>query len=536
MSQQDNPQSSTLQRPATDNPEEWKTYWKSQGQHWRTEPEIEIERQEKLKARLAIVPNVKKGIYPFKGMALYRADIEWLLWMHQNGHEPVDWNNESQQDREGLDLRGADLRYQNLSNLPLSRLRGGLSLSQWFTANAEQRKMAAILMEGANLCGAYLEKTDLSGSQMKGIQLREAQLKGARLHEAQLEGADLREAQLEETDLREAHLKRADLREAQLKRADLSEAQLEKAYLSNAQIEATSLIGAQLEAASLIGAQLKGANLYRAQLKGANLYRAQLKGADFSEAQLEGVNFSRTRLESVNFSKAQLEGVNFSKAQLESINFEDAKLNDRNCVGPQLADAQWGNTNLAIVDWSQVKKLGDEHQARMKKDSSGEKKDKSTSLNEYKAAVRANRQLAVVLRNQGLNEEADHFAYRAQLLQQVVWRRQRRILKYILSWFLYLIAGYGYRPLRSLIIYLLIIGSFAIGYYEVTHILHAQPYPLAWHEALILSVSSFHGRGFFQPVQSLGDPVAILASIEAVCGLLIEISFIATFTQRFFGK
>jgi hypothetical protein len=46
-------------------------------------------------------------------------------------------------------------------------------------------------------------------------------------------------------------------------------------------------------------------------------------------------------------------------------------------------------------------------------------------------------------------------------------------------------------------------------------------------------LASFHGRGFFQPVQSLGDPIAALAALEAVLGLLIEISFIATFTQRF---
>jgi hypothetical protein len=44
-------------------------------------------------------------------------------------------------------------------------------------------------------------------------------------------------------------------------------------------------------------------------------------------------------------------------------------------------------------------------------------------------------------------------------------------------------------------------------------------------------VSSFHGRGFFQPLQSLGDPMAALA----VIGLFIAISFIATFTQRYFG-
>jgi hypothetical protein len=34
---------------------------------------------------------------------------------------------------------------------------------------------------------------------------------------------------------------------------------------------------------------------------------------------------------------------------------------------------------------------------------------------------------------------------------------------------------------------------------------------------------------------SLGDSVAILVTAEAVIGLMIEISFIATFTQRLFG-
>jgi hypothetical protein len=59
--------------------------------------------------------------------------------------------------------------------------------------------------------------------------------------------------------------------------------------------------------------------------------------------------------------------------------------------------------------------------------------------------------------------------------------------------------------------------------------------PLQPNEAVILSISSFHGCGYFQPIKSLGDPVATLAAAEAIMGLLIEISFIATFTQRFFN-
>jgi hypothetical protein len=49
-------------------------------------------------------------------------------------------------------------------------------------------------------------------------------------------------------------------------------------------------------------------------------------------------------------------------------------------------------------------------------------------------------------------------------------------------------------------------------------------------------VSSFHGRGFFNQDIHLGDTFAELAALEAVVGLLIEITFIATFTQRFFAR
>src|SRR6266496_3574410 len=73
-------------------PEEWRAYWQTKGFLWRTEPEIDAKRQEDLSKRRAIVPDVEKGIYPFKGMKLSRADIEWLLATHENGRGPVDWN------------------------------------------------------------------------------------------------------------------------------------------------------------------------------------------------------------------------------------------------------------------------------------------------------------------------------------------------------------------------------------------------------------------------------------------------------------
>jgi hypothetical protein len=139
----------------------------------------------------------------------------------------------------------------------------------------------------------------------------------------------------------------------------------------------------------------------------------------------------------------------------------------------------------------------------------------------------------VALRAQGLDEEAARFAYRAQLLQRIVLRRQGQFLQYLFSLLLDVLAGYGYRPGRSALAYLFVIFGF-MGLYLLSA--HAAPLHLSWDEALVLSVSSFHGRGFFLQNVALGDNVARLAAAEAVLGLLIEISFIATFTQRFFGR
>jgi hypothetical protein len=176
--------------------------------------------------------------------------------------------------------------------------------------------------------------------------------------------------------------------------------------------------------------------------------------------------------------------------------------------------------------------LGDEYEARQAT-RAGKSKTSVSRLEEYEAAVRANRQLAVALRAQGLDEEAARFAYRAQLLQRIVLRRQGKFLSYLFSLLLDLLAGYGYRPGRSVIAYLVVIFGF-MGLYLLNA--HGAAVHLSWDEALVLSVSSFHGRGFFLQNVGLGDTFVRLAAVEAVLGLLIEISFIATFTQRFFGR
>jgi hypothetical protein len=89
------------------------------------------------------------------------------------------------------------------------------------------------------------------------------------------------------------------------------------------------------------------------------------------------------------------------------------------------------------------------------------------------------------------------------------------------------------RPVRAFLAYVVVI----LGFASLNLLNSALVAPhLSWNEAIVLSMSSFHGRGFFNPGITLGDACVELADSEALVGLLIEITFIATFTQRFFAR
>jgi uncharacterized protein YjbI with pentapeptide repeats len=215
-SKQNNAQETTLQRPANDDKEAWEGYWKAQGQQWRTEPEIDVERQQYLTERRSIKPDWERGIYPFKDIKLNRADVEWLLTTHENGCGPIDRSEENQRQREGLDLRGADLSKKDLSRLPLACTQAGLTGDAWFYSSPEQVKSAAAHLESVILIEAHLEGAKFNNASLNGANLYQAYLEdaefkysglaGAYLNESRLGGAIFKGSHLEGTDLRRAHL------------------------------------------------------------------------------------------------------------------------------------------------------------------------------------------------------------------------------------------------------------------------------------------------------------------------------------------
>ncbi|HEY0757088.1 MAG TPA: pentapeptide repeat-containing protein [Ktedonobacteraceae bacterium] len=421
----------------------WQEFWAGQGQPWRTEPEIDAERQAELAERLRVEPDVLLGIYPFRHVRLQRADLEWLLAKHENGRGPIDYHDPKQRERVGLDLRGADLSYAQLQNLPLARMVGDVTWRIWDNLTAKQHRMAALQLQHADLKGAFLE--------------------GARLEYANLEEADLRGCHLED--------------------ANLGEVNLRGSYCADVHLE--------------------GANLWYAHLDGAFLWHAYLQGANLFEA------------------------------HLSTAHLNDLVLADEKRVGPQLMDTHWEDANLSVVDWSQMNILGEENIA-LQKTRNGQPKDRATRIREFAEAVRANRQLAVLLQAQGLNEDASHFIYRSQVLQRkwLALQGVPRLGAYLFSLLLALLTGYGHRMGRIIAAYLLLICLFAGLYYGFG--LSYDPH-ITGIEAFILSITAFHGRVFSSPFH-LQSPQGVVTAIEAIMGLLFEGIFIAMLTQRFFGK
>ena len=334
-------------------------------------------------------------------------------------------------------------------------------------------------------------------------------------------------------DLNQRHRWGLDLRGADLSRLNLQGLPLSRlrAGLTN---EENAHIDPQIQ--ELAAIHLEEANLSRAQLEGAVLTRAHLEAAVVREVSMSEVNLFHARLQGATLTRSRMDGADLRFAFLDNATYLRGIILTADTTGPcWLAGVRWGEADLSLVNWFQLSELADERWAKQPRNSKGERKTNALRVEDYQIALRANRKLATVLGDQGLNDESDHFAYRAQTLQRQVLRHSgwRKFGRYLFSWFLDGLAGYGYRPGRTALWYLALVLSFAVAYWLLGPL---EGHPFRWDGALVFSVTSFHGRGFFPGGLALEDGVTKLAALEAVVGLLIEISFIATFTQRFFGS
>jgi hypothetical protein len=593
----------------------WKTYWKAQGQPWRTEPEIDADRQRYLAERRAIVPDIEKGIYPFKDIEpkLTRADVEWLLVTHDNGRGPIDWSNERQREWWGLDLRGAILSQLNLHSLPLARLRGGLTSREWDAATDTQRDMAAVRITNTDLFRTHLEGARLRRAHLEDSKLLLAHLEEAYMEEAYLERTYLFRTHFEGTDLRGSHLEDAVLYEAffdtgtNLRNAILGKAKLGSAFLADVHWGGANLANLNWSQMKMLGDEYIAKQKKRdGTLKDTEMRLKEYEQADRANRQLaielqaQGLSEAaahfayraqRCRQRLLLFQLLQYiaevpilnhlirkpqqtpENLNLLAASIMLIVFAFGFWFFQN-LNPQLAQMTFGSSSLPVFMVLLLVTI----------------LLSFTILFLYYPITRlllffvflasldlvllylalfflvstllfSGWQINLILmllmilmfattfwtiRTMPEAEGKETFIIATRLWNIILkykgpissWililiRIQADYGRYIFSLFLDIIAGYGYRPGRSLFWYLVIIFGFATAYHVLGHI------PLL-PDAFVYSLTSFHGRGFLPNLDgqnlTLHNPLVVMAAFEAVVGLLIEISFIATFTHRFFGR
>jgi hypothetical protein len=178
------------------------------------------------------------------------------------------------------------------------------------------------------------------------------------------------------------------------------------------------------------------------------------------------------------------------------------------------------------VNWGQAPILGDEKDI-------GLAVDRQKRIAACQVAAQAYRGLTLALRNQGLAPEASTYRLRGRQIEAhrlfLEHKFGQGIFVRTLGW----LTGYGERPWTAVLLYFGVMAGFAIVYYLMGRV---GGVPDGGIDAIIFSVLSFHGRGFF-PSERVGlhDPLTIVAALEAIVGLFIEIALVASITRWFLG-
>jgi hypothetical protein len=258
------------------------------------------------------------------------------------------------------------------------------------------------------------------------------------------------------------------------------------------------------------------------QLENALLSGAHLEGAQLEGANMVGATMDDSHLEAAALDMAKLAGADLRDAYLDaSTSLFETSLYNRKLGPAAIGGIKWNNADISTIKWDEYPRIGDERDARLR------------IYGSLVAIVREYRALAKVLQEQGLHEAADRFVHLSLVWQRRVLLRNRRPFGYLGYLIMDAVSGHGYSPRRALISYATVIIGFAAAFAAIGSVNGHAFNPV---EAIVFSVTSFHGRGFFPGGLGLDDPITILAAVEAVLGLFVEITFIATFTQRFFAR
>jgi uncharacterized protein YjbI with pentapeptide repeats len=581
-------------------------------------------RQRALAKQLNVQADSATGRFPFKGITLSRSDVRWLL---ANTTETLDLRgaNLSGTDLHRIDFRqavmGLDMdEYERCTIESVLRTRAGphddlfalasVNLNQ---CDLTEANLAGVILTHAQLREAIMMATDLAGAELRDADMSKSQLQYANLAGAALGGTLMREINASDADMRGCVLSRSVLTDADLHGCDLRGSTLREATLCGAVLSGVRFDGAtDLKDVSLVGSGIDGAPLTSVG------YLLADDASSEAEAPLVVTSVALDSLavhDASSTAAASLVDVDWGGVNLAVIDWEKViTIGDEEpllSASGDKKDLRRAKEALAEVERQLAIQQPIEALERLKREyTTGEPPEFRSDLDDddleeagrllkvategeplvesalrlnkritdrskllpselldaQRDAARAYRQLAIVLRSQGITGPSARFGYKALKLQRIVPRRERELPRVAspavargalagkLSWVrslpgrgadviksemrifpsfaVDLVCGYGYRPGRAIVTYFSIVALFAIGY----GITGMRLFP----DALVFSVASFHGRGFSNMLDYLGvgaqRHVIYIAAAEAFVGLLTEVVLVATFTRRLFDR
>ena len=487
----------------------------------RTPPSLT--RQDEL--RRAHADNLSRSRSPYEGVSINTyGELMWII--RERG-----WSGDVDASRSGeaVDLRGASLVSVNLEGVILTN--ANLQGASFISANLKAAHLAGAQLQQANLSGA-----DLANAVLANADLTQAVLLAANLSKAVLSHATFKHAMLNDATVVGATANEADFSNAVLSSADLSETVFSDAIFIEAALISSSLHHCILSDAHFKGALLFSANLSESILSGADLTDANLTSANLQMTAMDSVTLTNAKLTSAVMRRADLSHSDLSGSDLRSCQMDSETKLDGTIVSNQTkwGDVNWNGVYLSSIDWRKITRIGDDDELR-----GGTRATYSTRLqaaDRYRRVARAYRGIASELRNQGVLVPAARFRLREQRLECRALLFEFRVFSWMGSKVLDLVSGYGEGPARILVWYVITIVGFSGIYWWITNHVPTSVSHLSWDEALVLSLTSFHGRGFFPGFLSLGDWVARVGAVEAVIGLFTELILISTLTRRLFSS
>jgi uncharacterized protein YjbI with pentapeptide repeats len=156
---------------------------------------------------------------------------------------------------DGLDLRGANLECQDLSQLDVRRLDGSYL------------RATGISFDKSNLVQAYLSNAELNMSKFRKAKMLSSDFSGANLLAANFFGAEARFSNFEAATLQGANLDQGDFSSVNFKKAQFNLAELRKADFQNSNFKDASLADADISGSDFRGAKIDPGNNQRCMLR-----------------------------------------------------------------------------------------------------------------------------------------------------------------------------------------------------------------------------------------------------------------------------